>query len=148
MPVTFALALTLCLALPPADQQPTVKETVVVTATAAPESLQNIGRTVVVLTGDELRQLPVVSIADALRLVGSVDVRSRGPIDVQSDISIRGGAFGQTLVLDRRCAHQRRPVGPSQQLISPLHARRHRARRGPARRRLIAARRRRPRLAP
>jgi outer membrane cobalamin receptor len=81
------------------QQQPAVRETVVVTATAAPDSLQNIGRTVVVLTGDELRQLPVVSIADALRLVSSVDVRSRGPLGVQSDVSVRGAGFGQALVL-------------------------------------------------
>jgi iron complex outermembrane receptor protein len=80
-------------------QPPTVKETVVVTATASPESLQHVGRTVVVLTGDELRQLPIVSIADALRLLGSVDVRSRGDHGVQSDLAVRGAAFGQALVL-------------------------------------------------
>jgi outer membrane cobalamin receptor len=82
-----------------ADQQPTIKETVVVTATAAPESLQNIGRTIVVLTGDELQQLPMVSVADALRLLSSVDVRSRGDHGGQSDLSVRGAGFGQALVL-------------------------------------------------
>jgi iron complex outermembrane receptor protein len=100
MPLSFAFAVTIALsAVADHDQQPAVKETVVVTATAAPESLQHVGRTVVVLTADELRQLPVVAIADALRLLSSVDVRSRGGHDVQSDLSIRGAAFGQALVL-------------------------------------------------
>jgi iron complex outermembrane receptor protein len=94
----YVLAVSLA-GLAQADQSPTVKETVVVTATAVPESLQHVGRTVVVLTGDELRQLPVSSIADALRLVSSVDVRSRGDRGVQSDFSLRGAGFGQALVL-------------------------------------------------
>lgn len=94
--VTLALSLTLAQAGP---QQPAVRETVLVTATVAPESLQHIGRTVAVLAGDELRQLPLGSIADALRLIGSVDVRSRGPLGIQSDFSIRGAGFGQALVL-------------------------------------------------
>ena len=96
--IVFALAAGLA-AAPQADQPPTVRETVVVTATAAPESLQHVGRTLVVLTGDELRQLPIVSIADALRLSSSVDVRSRGDHGGQSDLSLRGAAFGQVLVL-------------------------------------------------
>lgn len=98
----FAVALTIALAVstgPAAAQQPTVKETVVVTGTVAPESLLNIGRPLVLVTGEELRRLPIISVADALRLIASVDVRSRGPVGVQSDFSIRGAAFGQALVL-------------------------------------------------
>jgi outer membrane cobalamin receptor len=52
-----------------------------------------------VLTGENVRRLPIVSVADALRLIASIDVRSRGPFDVQSDFSFRGAAFGQALVL-------------------------------------------------
>ena len=95
---TFVLAVSLA-GFAQAEQPPAVRETVVVTATSAPESLQHVGRTVVVLAGDELRQLPVSSIADALRLVSSVDVRSRGDRGVQSDFSLRGAGFGQALVL-------------------------------------------------
>jgi outer membrane cobalamin receptor len=102
MSVRFAVTVTLALALPAASamaQPATIKETVVVTATAAPESLFNVGRTVVLLTGEELRQLPIVSVTDALRLVSSVDVRSRGPRGIQSDLSVRGATFSQALVL-------------------------------------------------
>ena len=80
-------------------QQPMVKETVVVTATVAPESLGNVGRSLEIISGDEVRRLPIASLADALRLVAGIEVRSRGPLGVQSDFSIRGAAFGQMLVL-------------------------------------------------
>ena len=80
-------------------QQPAVKEAIVVTATVAPESLLNVGRTLVLVTGEELRRLPIVSVPDVLRLVSSVDVRSRGARGVQSDVSVRGAGFGQVLVL-------------------------------------------------
>src|SRR5687767_4438304 len=83
----------------PDAQQPPVHETVVVTATVAPEPLGNVGRTVVVLTGEEIRMLPIVSVADALRVLASADVRSRGPFGVQSDFSFRGAGFGQALIL-------------------------------------------------
>jgi outer membrane cobalamin receptor len=80
-------------------QQPSVKETVVVTATVDPEPLGNVGRTVAILSGDELRTLPIGSVADALRLLASAEVRSRHPFGVQSDFSFRGAAFGQALLL-------------------------------------------------
>ena len=39
------------------------------------------------------------SVADLLRLEPSLDLQQRAPGGVQSDVSIRGGTFGQTLVL-------------------------------------------------
>ena len=39
------------------------------------------------------------SVTDALQLDPSVDLRERAPNGVQTDVSIRGGTFGQTLVL-------------------------------------------------
>ena len=77
----------------------TARETVVVTGTASPEPLGNLGRSLVLLTRDDIANLPVVSVADLFRLVSSVEVRSRGPRGVQSDLSIRGAGFGQALVL-------------------------------------------------
>jgi iron complex outermembrane receptor protein len=41
----------------------------------------------------------ISSIVEGLRLVPGVDPRARGPRDVQTDFSIRGATFGQTLVL-------------------------------------------------
>lgn len=83
-----------------AQTQPVrVSQEVVVTATASPVPLESAGRTVVVWTAEDLIRLGVSSFADALRLVPGVDVRARGPRDVQTDFSVRGATFGQSLIL-------------------------------------------------
>jgi len=78
---------------------PRLDERIVVTGTAAPATAGAVGRTLAVITADDLRRLPVASVADALRLLPGVWVRQRGPFGSQSDISIRGASFGQTLML-------------------------------------------------
>ncbi len=72
---------------------------VIVTATAIPVTADWNGRTVIVLTGAEIAALGIRSLSDALRLAPGVDVRARGPLDVQTDFSVRGATFGQNLVL-------------------------------------------------
>ena len=78
---------------------PTVDERVVVTGTAAPATIGAVGRTLAVVTAEDLARLPVASVTDALRLLPGVWVRQRGPFGSQTDISIRGASFGQSLVL-------------------------------------------------
>jgi len=56
-------------------------------------------RSIEVLEKTDLQQLPVQSVADALGYVAGVDVRRRGAMGVQADLSIRGGTFEQSLVL-------------------------------------------------
>ena len=56
-------------------------------------------RSITLLSRDALQKYPVVSVADALRYAGGVDVRTRGANGVQSDIGIRGGTFDQSLIL-------------------------------------------------
>jgi iron complex outermembrane receptor protein len=79
--------------------QDTFRQTVVVTAASTPVELGSITRSLTIVTRGQLSQLPVRSVADALRLVTSVDVRARGERGVQSDFSLRGAGFGQMLVL-------------------------------------------------
>ncbi len=86
-------------AQPSSDAPTSVQETVVVSATVSPESLASLGRAVTLLTREDIARLPVASVADILRLLSSVEVRSRGGRGVQSDFSIRGASFGQALVL-------------------------------------------------
>jgi iron complex outermembrane receptor protein len=83
----------------PADQRPRIAQTVVVTAATEPVPLDALARAVTILTGDEISRLPSWSVADVLRLAGSVEVRSRGNFGTQTDISVRGGGFGQVVVL-------------------------------------------------
>jgi iron complex outermembrane receptor protein len=78
---------------------PARTDTVVVTGTFDPVPLEEADRNVssFALTPDE--RLLVSTPFTLLRLDSSVDVRGRAPNGVQSDVSIRGGSFGQTLVL-------------------------------------------------
>jgi len=94
------LALIIILSLTPvfAAQQPP-EEKVVVTANAYPVPFENLSRTVTVFTREDIRNLPVHSIADILAQTASADIRSRSPFGVQTDISLRGSAFSQVLIL-------------------------------------------------
>src|ERR1035438_8448492 len=91
----FPLAVSVCLAQPAAAPQ---YETVVVTGTYEPLTLDEIDRTVPVLLARE-RELLLNSIGDLLALDASLDLQQRAPDGVQGDLSIRGSNFGQTLVL-------------------------------------------------
>jgi iron complex outermembrane receptor protein len=75
------------------------QETVIVTATVAPAPIGNVGRAVDIVTREDIDNTPAGSVADLLRTLSSVDVRARGPFGVQTDFSLRGAGFGQTLVL-------------------------------------------------
>jgi iron complex outermembrane receptor protein len=70
----------------------------VVTGAFQPLSLDEIDRSVSVLPAREMNLL-LDSLADLLRLDPSLDLQSRAPDGVQTDLSIRGSTFGQTLVL-------------------------------------------------
>lgn len=83
----------------PTTDPPPYRETVVVTGTAAPTTVADLSRTVRVITREEISRLPARSVDELLRLVASVDARSRGPHGVQTDFSVRGAGFGQALVL-------------------------------------------------
>jgi outer membrane cobalamin receptor len=91
--------LVLLFALPVFAAQQPPEEKVIVTANAYPVPFENLSRAVAVLTSEDIRNLPVRSIADALAQAASVDMRSRAPMGIQADISIRGSAFSQVLVL-------------------------------------------------
>jgi iron complex outermembrane receptor protein len=91
------LALTPVLAL--AQQQlPQQHETVVVTGTFEPMSLEEIDRAVRVLPVRS-QSLTVNTLVELLKLDPSLDLEERAPGGVQADLSIRGASFGQTLVL-------------------------------------------------
>jgi iron complex outermembrane receptor protein len=79
-------------------QIPVRSDSIVVTGTWEPLSLDELDRSVTVLP---LRTdaLLLSSWMDGLRLDASIDLGERAPNGVQSDVSIRGASFGQTLVL-------------------------------------------------
>jgi iron complex outermembrane receptor protein len=70
-----------------------------VTASRTPALYSETGRVVTVITKKEIEKLPVQSIDGLLRYAAGVDIRQRGPLGIQSDVSIRGGSFNQVMIL-------------------------------------------------
>ena len=72
--------------------------TLVVTGAFEPMSLEEIDRAIRVLPARS-QALILNSLTDLLKLDPSLDLQERAPNGVQTDLSIRGSSFGQTLVL-------------------------------------------------
>lgn len=70
----------------------------IVTGTFGPQPVEEVDRSVDVVDLRHARSL-FGSFADVLKDDSSIDLRQRGPNDIQGDISIRGGSFAQTLIL-------------------------------------------------
>ena len=77
----------------------TMLEEVSVTGSRAPLTKSQAARMVTVLDRADIAQAPVQSINDLLKYAVGVDVRQRGPIGAQTDISIRGGTQDQIILL-------------------------------------------------
>ena len=80
------------------DRELTLDE-VSVTGSRAPLTRAQAARMVTVLERADIQAAPVQSVNDLLKYVASVDVRQRGPIGAQTDISIRGGNYEQITIL-------------------------------------------------
>ena len=74
-------------------------EEVSVTGSRAPLTKSQAARMVTVLERADIQQAPVQSVNDLLKLAIGTDVRQRGPIGAQTDISIRGGTSDQIILL-------------------------------------------------
>ena len=103
----LSLAIIVCLllayngSLMAQDAQPPshTLDPVVVTASRTPEHLSKTGKSVSIITREDIEALPVNSVPDLLETISGVDVRQRGVHGVQADVSIRGSSFEQTLIL-------------------------------------------------
>ena len=70
-----------------------------ITASRAPLTQSQQSRMVTVLSREDVQAAPVHSVNDLLKLVSGVDVRQRGPLGAQTDVSIRGGNYEQITLL-------------------------------------------------
>ena len=70
-----------------------------VTGSRAPLTKSQAARMVTVLDRQQIAQAPVQSINDLLKYAVGVDVRQRGAIGAQTDVSIRGGNYEQITIL-------------------------------------------------
>lgn len=94
-----------------------------VTGTRAPLANGKAVRMGTVMTSADIESAAATSATDLLKLAPAVDVRQRGPIGAQADVSIRGGNYEQVAVLldginvcDPQTGHNSFdfPVDPSQ----------------------------------
>src|SRR5438067_5307630 len=74
------------------------RDTIVVTGTYEPLTIEEIDRAVRVLPV-RTQSLVLNTLTDVLKLDPSLDFAERAPNGVQGDLSIRGSSFGQTLIL-------------------------------------------------
>lgn len=80
-------------------QQKKLEEYVLVTASLAPAIKSEAGRSVQVITAEEIKNLPVSSVEELLKYVCGFDFQQRGAGGIQVDPSVRSGTFEQTLIL-------------------------------------------------
>ena len=70
-----------------------------VTGSRAPLAQSQAARMVTVLSREDIAQAPVQSVNDLLKYAVGVDVRQRGALGAQTDVSIRGGTQEQITIL-------------------------------------------------
>ncbi len=82
------------------DSSSHVLKEILVSAEESPDT-QQLESTLlqVSLTKQEIERVPVQDLNDLLNQLQGIDIRRRGPLGVQADISYRGGNFDQTMVL-------------------------------------------------
>ncbi len=72
---------------------------VIVTANFQETEIKKVARNISIITAKDIELAPVKTLDGILQYALNVDVRSRGPLGVQADISIRGGHYDQTLIM-------------------------------------------------
>ena len=74
-------------------------DSVTVTATRVPVALHSSARIVTLMDSVAIATSPAETVNDLLKYALGVDVRQRGAMGMQTDISIRGGTYNQVAVL-------------------------------------------------
>lgn len=72
---------------------------VVVNAVAKKNVYSELSRIVITVNKDDIDKQAIHSVQDLLEQVLGADVRARGALGVQADVSLRGGTFDQVLIL-------------------------------------------------
>lgn len=74
-------------------------DSIEVTTTRIPTSIKKSGKSVSILTQDDLQVMPVSSVDELLQSLPGVNLNSRNAFGVQADIGMRGSTFAQVLVM-------------------------------------------------
>ncbi|MFV0566771.1 MAG: TonB-dependent receptor plug domain-containing protein [Flavobacteriaceae bacterium] len=100
----FALILFLPIFATSQDLQTKPQDTtqlgeVVITSSRIDLPFRENSRTIKIVTAQDLKNLGVTNVTDALQQIAGIDVRRQGVSGMQADLYIRGGSFDQTLLL-------------------------------------------------
>ena len=98
-PVLFILFCLLAAGTASAQSRSESIDSVTVSATRVPVALHSSARIVTLLDSMTIASAPAETVNDLLKYALGVDVRQRGAMGMQTDISIRGGTFDQVAVL-------------------------------------------------
>ena len=74
-------------------------DTLVVETTRIPLRVNETGRSINILTKEQIQLLPATTFYELLQTICGVEIQSRGGFGVQGDIVMRGSTFSQVLVL-------------------------------------------------
>lgn len=74
-------------------------DTLVVETTRIPLRFNETGRSINILTKEQIQLLPATTFYELLQTICGVEIQSRGGFGVQGDIVMRGSTFSQVLVL-------------------------------------------------
>ena len=95
----LSIFLFLSLVIKPSAQQSFSLDTLLVQTTRIPLKASETGRSISILTKEQIQQLPATTFYELLQTISGVEVQSRGGFGVQGDIVMRGSTFSQVLVL-------------------------------------------------
>ena len=95
----LSISLFLSLVIKPSAQQSFSLDTLLVQTTRIPLKASETGRSISILTKEQIQQLPATTFYELLQTICGVEVQSRGGFGVQGDIVMRGSTFSQVLVL-------------------------------------------------
>ncbi|MEA2043051.1 MAG: TonB-dependent receptor [Bacteroidota bacterium] len=76
-----------------------IMEEIEIRSSGIPQLLKESAKVVHTISKEEIELMPANNLSDVLEQIASADIRSRGADGIQSDISMRGGNFEQTLIL-------------------------------------------------
>ncbi len=96
--LSIILNLTI-LAQKPVGKNPLALDTIQISGYTQQKKIVQLPKTAHIIKLSDIQKQHIQSITDILALVSGIDTRVRGGKGVQSDISIRGGSFDQSLIL-------------------------------------------------
>lgn len=80
-------------------QVESIQDTIEVSSGRIPLKVSESGRSITVITAEQIQAMPSTSIDDLLQLLPGIEVQSRNAFGAQGDITMRGSTFTQVLLL-------------------------------------------------